>query len=168
MTLCLCMCAERVLSVQCHSHHKISFIILQPQLQIGHGALGRKKSPCWVRPGVEAGTAPSVPFHCSWLWILLPRCTQQCSRLGFLKDIRFYCTADAISVPPCLAALQRSNKCLPPPPTPVREDAEEEEEGKTNPTAAGQRGREDITASQQSQVSRKIILTQHSKASKVR
>lgn len=120
VTLCLCMCAERVLSVQCHSHHKISFIILQPQLQIGHGALGRKKSPCWVRPGVEAGTAPRVPFHCSWLWILLPRCTQQCSRLGFLKDIRFYCTADAISVPPCLAALQRSNKCLPPPhPTPT-------------------------------------------------
>lgn len=118
VTLCLCMCAERVLSVQCHSHHKISFIILQPQLQIGHGALGRKKSPCWVRPGVEAGTAPSVPFHCSWLWILLPRCTQQCSRLGFLKDLRFYCTADAISVPPCLAALQRSNTCLPPPPHP--------------------------------------------------
>lgn len=127
VTLCLCMCAERVLSVQCHSHHKISFIVLQPQLQIGHGALGRKKSLCWVRPGVEAGTAPRVPFHCSWLWILLPRCTQECSRLGFLKDIRFYCTADAISVPPCVAALP-----------PGRQDAEEEEEeeGKTNPNSS--------------------------------
>lgn len=65
-----------------------------------------------VRPRVKAAAAPRVPFHCSWLGVLLPRTTQECSRLGFLGDIRFYCHADAISVPPCLAAMQRGNKCL--------------------------------------------------------
>lgn len=73
---------------------------------------GWKKSPFWVSPRVEAGAALRVHFHCSWLRILLPRSTQECSRLGFLRDIMFYSTSDAISVRPCWAAMQRGNKCL--------------------------------------------------------
>lgn len=109
---------ERVLSVQAHSrvHHLTSpdhsaSTVPDQTLYTMFSPARRKKSPCWVRPRVKAGAAPRVPFHCSWLRILLPRSGHECSRLGFLRDIMFYCM-DAISGSPCLAAMQRGNKCL--------------------------------------------------------
>ncbi len=113
------MCVDRVFSAQCNSWSTSHNLLHHPTLTVPDqtqytmfSPVGRKKSPCWVRPGVEAGAAPRVPFHCSWLRILLPRSTQECSRLGFLGDIMFYSTTDTISAPPCLAAMQRGNKCL--------------------------------------------------------
>lgn len=74
--------------------------------------VGCKKSCCWVRPGGRGWSSSPCPFSLQLAEHFTARSPQECSRLGFLRDIRFYCSADAISVPPCLAAMQRGNKCF--------------------------------------------------------
>lgn len=117
--------------------------------------VGWKKSSCWVRQGVETGAAPRVPFHCSWLKILLPTRAQECSRLGFPRDIMFYCIpSDTISVSPCLAAMQQWQQVFTfaPEGEADRRKLKKRRDSYSNrpagdQTAASQRGREDITAS---------------------
>lgn len=106
--------AERV---QCHSnirnllHHPAAAAPDRTQDTM-FSPVGCKKSCCWVRPGGRGWSSSPCPFSLQLAEHFTARSPQECSRLGFLRDIRFYCSADAISVPPCLAAMQRGNKCF--------------------------------------------------------
>lgn len=121
---------------------------------------GWKRSPCWVRPGVGAGAAPRLSFHCSWLTILLPRSARECSRLGFLLDIMFYCSTEAISVSPCLADMQCGVGVTPGSTGSTTPKKRRKSSSNRRQTAASQRGGDtgDITASVTGQVSNRYSL----------
>lgn len=106
-----------------------------------------KEEPLLGQARGRGWSSSRVPFHCSWLGILRPRSTQECSRLGFLRDIIFYCTRDTISVSPCLAAMWCGNKCLHSPLGGGREEKEEEEgkllkQNSGSPNSTERRGKE--------------------------